>query len=793
MSAQQRQQQFNEMMQRAKTTPVYQQTQPSQQTSVQNQNTAQSRDSETPTGLPPNFVGPRPSTNTVAISPLPPQPGTPEYNVRQEPNGSVWAIKGSTVKTIYTPNTTPPNFVGPPTQTLTGYEITTPQPPQQLEQQQSIGERLASFNPSQIGADAGAWLTKTITGKEVNQESKQKFVDSMTTTFGSGIPGIKGTPTEFVGGLVSTVESPIYAVATLAGAKNLPSPNTVSGGLVSSGIESVLGWKPTESQELKDIQGGSPAYAAGSVAGDLALIFIGNAAFKAVSPVAGRGVQYIANKNIPVFSRGAQVAITTNTKINMFTEKIVSAPRNKISGYLSESYKTSSIKNQFWRPNKLESFLMQHTGAAPKTPASGAVGLKGNSVSVGDDAFDMAFAPKTSLYSTSDASLGKTFKPYKASPNIPYNAVSSQKQLDSIEQMSNQPLPRQTDTEFKVNTDQFGFNKNEVSAKIDSQLKQAKSMDSDDIVDSKIQKVLNEANLERSTKPAEFITGINNDKPSNTNIQDGYLIKQPTTSNLNISDGINIRNPNIDVADAKNKMDSMLNSVPTKGSYEDYRSIMSQGQTTTATKIKPSIDTQLAYLEQLNLNPLPRTMIGETTKNVGIASNQILPASSPTKSFADNSRLIANINYEKVSQMASQQMSDQMMGGSSFTLNLLNRRILTDSASQVSEKINTQSLLSGLRSNIGLKTSYITGVAPLVAPTVTAIVTPTESTIYKPFTTPLVAPTVSSVVTPMYFPLANPPGTSGFDKYSPFTSKRSRKFLWEFPVMEPSEAMKDWF
>jgi hypothetical protein len=44
------------------------------------------------------------------------------------------------------------------------------------------------------------------------------------------------------------------------------------------------------------------------------------------------------------------------------------------------------------------------------------------------------------------------------------------------------------------------------------------------------------------------------------------------------------------------------------------------------------------------------------------------------------------------------------------------------------------------------------------------------------------------------FPLGNPPGASGFDKYSPFVSKRSRKFLWEFPVMEPAEALgKDWF
>ncbi len=125
-----------------------------------------------------------------------------------------------------------------------------------------IGEQIASFNPVEIGINAA----EAVTGRKI--PNKQEIVVKVTDILGSGIAGVKGTPTEFIGGAVSAVESPIYAAATAWGVKGLPQPPTVSGAIISS----VLAGRVTE--EYKTAEAQSPSFQAGSVAGDLLLFAV---------------------------------------------------------------------------------------------------------------------------------------------------------------------------------------------------------------------------------------------------------------------------------------------------------------------------------------------------------------------------------------------------------------------------------------------------------------------------------------------------------------------------------------
>jgi hypothetical protein len=180
----------------------------------------------------------------------------PTTPVIQDTTGT-WAIKGSTVETLKDASGQ-----------ITGYNITPPQQPEPTGPK-SIGEQIADFNPAQWGAD----LAESIFGKKMNPQTKQNFVNELTGTMGSGIPGVKGTPTQFLGGMVSSVETPAYAVGGLLGIKNLPQPPTTTGAFLTSGWDSLTSGKLIESKELQELELKGPAYAAGSLGGDILLAY----------------------------------------------------------------------------------------------------------------------------------------------------------------------------------------------------------------------------------------------------------------------------------------------------------------------------------------------------------------------------------------------------------------------------------------------------------------------------------------------------------------------------------------
>lgn len=83
-------------------------------------------------------------------------------------------------------------------------------------------------------------------------------------------------------GAIATFESFGYGLGGLLGLSVPAPPPTPVGGLISSGIESIMTGKPTESVELEKIIGYGPAYIVGSVAGEF-LLTLGLS--KALEPV----------------------------------------------------------------------------------------------------------------------------------------------------------------------------------------------------------------------------------------------------------------------------------------------------------------------------------------------------------------------------------------------------------------------------------------------------------------------------------------------------------------------------
>lgn len=105
------------------------------------------------------------------------------------------------------------------------------------------------------------------------------------------------TPGRIVAGLVSTIEAPVYSVGRLAGFETPPIPVTVSGGLISSGVESVFAGKPVASKELTEAFR-HPEYAFGSITGDiLASLVIGAGVEKViVKPIQTKAKSWLTTK-----------------------------------------------------------------------------------------------------------------------------------------------------------------------------------------------------------------------------------------------------------------------------------------------------------------------------------------------------------------------------------------------------------------------------------------------------------------------------------------------------------------
>ena len=164
------------------------------------------------------------------------------------------------------------------------------------EPPKSIGEQIASVSPT----DIGLWLSEQITGKQLTrkQEAKARELLKPISDF-SGIPGIKGTPTEFIGGLVTAFETPVYTAAKAFGVKGVPEPKiTGTGALVTSGIESITKGTLTASEAQKELEKESPAYIAGTFAGDIALLGIGTKGAEKIFQVTAKALPVLAQPGL---------------------------------------------------------------------------------------------------------------------------------------------------------------------------------------------------------------------------------------------------------------------------------------------------------------------------------------------------------------------------------------------------------------------------------------------------------------------------------------------------------------
>ena len=106
---------------------------------------------------------------------------------------------------------------------------------------------------------------------------------------GFKVPKTEFAPLAAPAGMVASVESLVYSVGQLAGIKTPRIPPTVTGGLVGSGFESIMGGRLAASPELQQIVGMESAYGAGTLLGEVLLSYgIGKAAQKIViEPLSG--------------------------------------------------------------------------------------------------------------------------------------------------------------------------------------------------------------------------------------------------------------------------------------------------------------------------------------------------------------------------------------------------------------------------------------------------------------------------------------------------------------------------
>jgi hypothetical protein len=310
----------------------------------------------TPTqpSVPHNFVGPlapgetrapAPSTPTQpsTFSPMPPEPGSKEYIVRQQGN-QIWAIKGSTVKPIFThdPST-------PLKKSITGYEIT---PPSQAIQPPTITPNFSNLNPTKILSDPVSFAKEVITtlgwGSNLATEKGAgsnpvirvgNTLYGMEAWGGNTLSTIKDTAVSLVGIAPTPTPFPIVnqqqAIGqntgqVLASVALVPVTGGTSllWGLVNVGASQILNkygpaipiinpnptgkWDTNPTNILN-------TFLTGQVTAGVARGF---------SPLIGKGIGYVASRDIPILSRGAQIT----ARIGQY----IDAPINKLRASLPE-------------------------------------------------------------------------------------------------------------------------------------------------------------------------------------------------------------------------------------------------------------------------------------------------------------------------------------------------------------------------------------------------------------------------------------------------------------------------
>jgi hypothetical protein len=447
--------------------------------------------------------------------------------------------------------------------------------------------------------------------------------------------------------------------------------------------------------------------------------------------------------------------------------KVVNSNLEHLSN-IDEHYQKSYMNYESFKPSIGEKLTMKVTGLEPYKPAPATVGLPKISTMSSNSQLKAETLKVSNMADPGTILQGKSepqhFTPTKLSSGK-YNAILSQgltatktkqedTQLLSIEKLTNQPLPRSTDTQL-TNIEQLtkqqlprqtnaqteraiidakinerNFDAQTTSTKIDTQLKQATNFFDQKTANTNMNRALQEARAEKAQVSNNlypelkqgskgFITGLENTKGYPSKPVANYLIKQPATSNLNLSDQINIRGSNtFDSIKVNERINSMLNEVPTKGNYDNYNRIMSQGKTTTTTRVRQT-ENQLSNIEQLTNTPLPRL---SSNQSRNILPNSFTPETTLTKPTmpqskqATSNRLIPSINFDSVQQSVTQRMNTQFSGTDLFTSRSLTNRLkntnLQDVKTKIGQQISGTKITAGIaQTNIG---KQVTNTKPIV-------------------------------------------------------------------------------
>lgn len=201
----------------------------------------------------------------------------------------------------------------------------------------------------------------------------------------------------------------------------------------------------------------------------------------------------------------------------------------------------------------------------------------------------------------------------------------------------------------------------------------------------------------------EFITGITNVFPYSVKPTD-YLIKQPEQSNLDISKQIKISGRNtVNVADASAQIDRMINEVPSKISYGDYKSTIGEGKTLVQTKTS-----MVSIVNPKQLNAIEKMLKVTVPKPV-------LPTSTREKVVVVSSgiRLTPLAKESNVENLASEKLSSLLSGNiSANMMNVINQRTSQESVNSISQKI-------GLAIGVGEGTAAKMVTTPTISPRTT--------------------------------------------------------------------------
>ncbi len=655
------------------------------------------------------------SPSTSSVSPLPPQPGTSQYIAQKGPNGQLYVQKGYEV----TQQVTQGNQT---TYTIAPIKSQTPTPsvPTPIITQGYIPPAKTVFNTTPI----------------INTPEKLHTAFQVTAIVATPILGPSLATEAGIAGVTTTgiITNQALGVGISAGIKavatgQLITPNealqaaAISGPLVigGQGANQALGITgkgiiPTASR----IAVGS-AFGAGLTAGEQALT-----EHRVTLEKVAQGAAFGAG-----LSAAGEIAGAVNSRYDVtgrvsgrFQDITIKANIDRLAN-IDEKYQQAYMNFERFKPTFGERVVMHMTGLEPYKPAPGTISLPkapttGIQANLGQDVGGLKVAT-LEISGLVDAgtrlqgiSIATPFTPLKLSSGIIIS--SSPTQLESLEQMSNQPLPRSELQQIAQKIDEQNFDTKTTNAKIDAQIRQSGSFDLD-AANTNMKRALQEAATEAIigehpvAQPTYFKTGIGDDNGYSSNIKNDYLIKQPIHTNLDLSEQIQIRSRNtFDASQANARIDELLNTQPVSSKYEDYHSIMSRGLIRTATRTANS-DVELSIIEQMTNQPLPRTSV--ELNNSERMARPILPNSFEPEIPAAESititqetlafnkpktiaSLIPTVNPHAVGQGYEDKMGIQTYGVDTFTRNVINNRLMPTNAFEVSNKINIQ--ISGIGS-----------------------------------------------------------------------------------------------